>query len=206
MRVIKGYNEDVYGNYATVFHRTKIDNIVNFMYTEGFKPGDSCAYGKGFYSTYDLLSQDRPNMLSYGSIVLKVAVPLDKFVIFDWEPFLKTPLAKRQKVDKENFIQLQCARLNIVPTNSLFDWSTAVALLDRFTSDCALYLKRMTDIEDKANGLVFTTRTDGRVLVSYNTDILIPLAIRKDENAEFTKVSSDKKYLAKALKAKIAFI
>jgi hypothetical protein len=47
------YLEDIYGNKATVYHRTRIKNIVDIIYDVGFKPGKGASYGKGFYSTYE---------------------------------------------------------------------------------------------------------------------------------------------------------
>lgn len=39
MRRILSLNEKIYGNMATVFHRTSVSDLVNKVYTSGFKPG-----------------------------------------------------------------------------------------------------------------------------------------------------------------------
>ena len=209
--------EKIYGNYAVVYHRTKFNALAEAMYTEGFSPGGGDLYGKGFYATYELASQERADMVnSYGPIVLKAAVPIDKFVFFDWDAFTKTPQAKELHTTKNEFIQAQCERLGIRDSETLerlgiieqsrfnFDWG-AVAELQalKYTSDAALYVVRRTDLLNRAAGIVFTGRTDGQVLVAYRTEIVMPLAVKQDGAAAFTKVPHDQAYLAKMLKAKL---
>ena len=36
--------EAIYGNMATVFHRTSISDLVNKIFDSGFKPGDGAMY------------------------------------------------------------------------------------------------------------------------------------------------------------------
>lgn len=195
--------EKIYGNYAVVYHRTRIANIANSIYTEGFKPGDGAMYGKGFYATYELKSQQKRDMKKqYGSIILKAAVPINKFVFFDWDVFTKTPHAKSLGANENNFIQLQCEQLGVRPHSSKFTWPTDAASRD-YTSDTALYVLKRTNLRYCAAGIVFTGRRDGHVLVAYQTDIVIPLAIQQRKWEPFIKVPFDQAYLARMLKAKL---
>jgi len=197
--------EKIYGNYAVVYHRTRFNALAEAMYTEGFKPGDGDMYGKGFYATYELESQESGEMASnYGPIILKAAVPIDKFVFFDWEAFTKTPQAKELNTTEAEFIRVQCERFEITP-HATFDWETVAALsISYHSSDVALYVVRGTDLLNRAAGIVFTGRRDGHVLVAYRTELVMPLAVRPQDNDVFTKVPHDQAYLARMLKVKLA--
>ncbi len=93
---LKPLSEAVYGNMAVVYHRTSASDLINKVYTSGFKPGNGSMYGKGFYSTYELASQEKPNMAdTYGSVVIKFVVPIEHFLIFDPEIYMKSPLYRK---------------------------------------------------------------------------------------------------------------
>jgi len=64
---IINFKEKIYGNMAIVFHRTSVSDLVNKVFTSGFKPGTGDKYGRGFYATYELESQERPEMKKYGT-------------------------------------------------------------------------------------------------------------------------------------------
>ena len=113
-KMIQLLQEEIYGNMATVYHRTDYSNLVNSIYTKGFKTGSGKAYGEGFYATYDLKSQEKPGMeTSYGSTVVKFAVPLTNFFFFDWSEFKKTRLQKELKATEKDFMEKQIAHYKI---------------------------------------------------------------------------------------------
>ena len=197
--------EKIYGNYAVVYHRTTFDNLAEAIYTEGFKPRDGSMYGRGFYSTYELSSQESPDMVSkYGDVILKAAVPLHKVVILDWDVFQTTPQAKElAPYDEFNFVEKQLRRIGVRAKGFFSDELTNIAKAT-YTSDEALWLRDNSDLTRAADGILFTGRRDGKVLVVYNTDLIIPLAVKKGSTENFVKTPGDQQYLSKWIKAKFA--
>ena len=197
--------EKIYGNYAVVYHRTSFDNLAEAIYTEGFKPGEGVMYGRGFYSTYELSSQDSPDMVSkYGDVVLKAAVPLHKVVILDWDVFQTTPQAKElAPYDEFNFVEKQLHRIGVRVRGSFSAELTNLAKAT-YTSDEALWLRKNSDLTKAADGILFTGRRDGKVLVVYNTDLVMPLAIKKSSAEKFVRTPGDQQHLSKWIKTKFA--
>ena len=53
-------------------------------------------YGRGFYSTYDIESQEQEGMKDrYGNLIIKFAVPITNFLIGDKEEYVKSPMYNR---------------------------------------------------------------------------------------------------------------
>lgn len=190
--------EKVYGAYAVVYHRTRATNLADKIYTSGFKPGDGSMYGKGFYATYDLDSQENSGMSeTYGKVVVKFAVPTDNFLFFDYEPFIKSPLASKIKdYDKSNFVfkQLEYFGMEFNGYSDELD-SQKEKLKEKlkgtFTSEAALHCYySIKDFTRKCNGIVFNGRHDGRVLVCYRLTLIIPLSYRIDGEKKFTKITN----------------
>lgn len=181
--------EKVYGGYATVYHRTSVQDLANKIYTSGFKPGSGDMYGKGFYATYDLESQMKPNMAQqYGYVLVKFAVPILNFVIFDYDTFVEGPLSKKIKdYDESNFLFKQLDHFGMEYdrdkiSDRLYD--------PAYTSDTALNcVSNIPDFTKKCDGIIFTGRRDGKVLVCYNTRLVLPLSFRERDEGEFTKVT-----------------
>jgi hypothetical protein len=169
-------NEVIYSNIATVYHRTRVEDIANKIYDTGFTPGGGDAYGRGFYSTYELESQEGLKMQHYGNVVLKCAVNLSDFFFFDWSEFIKTPLFKYKlvKSTEETFIQdqIQYYKINL---DSKYDARSV-----NYTSQIASFIHDESDLDKKVAGIVFTGRTDGKVLVCYDVKRIQPLAYKKD--------------------------
>ena len=182
MYIIK---EKIYGNMATVFHRTSVSDLVNKVYTEGFKPGFGAMYGKGFYATYELESQQRKEMQQYGNIIVKFAVPIENFFVFDYEEFIKSPNFKKLgQPSIENFLR---AQLNYFKMSYKRDLSTIDSIA--YTSDLAFsFFKRIQNFKKLCQGIIFTGRSDGHVLVAYDTRILIPLSYSIDDGETFESV------------------
>lgn len=208
--------EKIYGNMAVVYHRTRASDLINHVYTSGFKPGTGDMYGKGFYSTYDLKSQDDPRMAAtYGDIVVKFAVPIQNFMFFDFDQFVKSPQYKQidfSEPDSEynvqpydNFIKKQMDYFGI-PSDTEFYLRMEDGHNHRggATSRLAQQLLSEVKLWRYVDGIVFTGNLDGKVLVSYNTDIIMPLSYRIDGEQEFHKVERNYTYLKKWSQAKFA--
>ena len=196
---MKKYDEKIYGNLATVFHRTSYSNLINAIYTNGFKPRSGSMYGKGFYSTYDLASQERNNMANtYGKLVIKFSVSIENFFIFDYSEFIKSPNYRKLKSTEEKFIQDQIKHFGIEVKENYRNRNT------KYSSSTALWLYKNSDLNYKTQGVIFTGSRDGKVLVAYETKIIIPLAYKVDGETEFSKVDRNKEYLKQVLKKKLA--
>ena len=180
------FKEDIYGNNAIVYHRTRLSDLINKVYTSGFQPGEGDMYGKGFYSTYDLESQQRLGMEQYGDIIVKFQVSLENFFFFDYHEFLKSPIYtffKKKKVAEKiieaNFLQVQLNYYGIKKETEI--------LKKQFSSDIAIDLWKT--IKSKVRGIIFTGRRDGKVLVCYDTKSVIPLSFSSDNGETFEKVT-----------------
>jgi len=192
------YNEKIYGNLATVYHRTSFTNLIDAVYTSGFKPGEGDMYGVGFYSTYELKSQERNSMTqTYGDIVVKFSVAIENFFIFDYSEFIKSPNYRHLKSTKETFIDDQIKYFNIGVEKEVRSYD------NKFSSTLALHLYRYSDLAYKVQGIIFTGERDGKVLVAYETGLIVPLSYRTDGMKSFEKVDTNKEYFKKALKRKI---
>ena len=71
------------GKLEYAYHRTSELNIPSIV-KNGFIPGYGDMYGKGWYMCYDLESQLRPNMTSYGDGVIKTQIFDKGVLIFDY--------------------------------------------------------------------------------------------------------------------------
>ena len=193
--------EDIYGNKAFVYHRTRVKNLVNDVYKTGFTPGSGDTYGKAFYSTYELESQLNPEMIEkYGDIIVKFMInSINRFMFFDYDEFLKSPIAKKIKTTKDMFIidQLKYFEVNKfkkIDEKEILRFQRYV----KYTSDIARYIRSNYNVITKLiDGMVFTGSQDGKVLLSYNTDLLIPLSFSDDDGKEWKQVNKNLDYLKK---------
>jgi hypothetical protein len=197
--------EKIYGNMATVFHRTSISDLVNKIFDSGFKPGSGDMYGKGFYSTYSFSSQGRESMKeTYGPIVVKFAVPISTFFIFDYDEFKKSPnFNKLKKPSKENFLIEQFKFFKM----DYSKFSQEEADLNYHSSATALWcynnIKNFTKL---CEGIIYTGKRDGQCLLAYNTKLIMPLSYTLDEGRNWEKVELNLDYLKKIAKVKNRFI
>ena len=192
--------EEVYGNLATVYHRTSHDNLVNSIYTEGFKPGIGAMYGRGFYSTYSLKSQEKDNMSStYGNTIIKFAVPTKGFFFFDYDEFKKSPLAKELKSTNKTFIADQSKYYKL----KFKDNRSRMSIDEKtYSSDIAIWAVRSSDLISKVNGIIFTGRHDGKVLISYKPKTIIPMSFKTDGNSSFIRVEKNKQHFTVSTREK----
>ena len=67
------------------------------------------------------------------------------------------------------------------------------------TLNCVNHVQNFTR---KCDGIIFTGRQDGRVLVCYNKNLIIPMSYSLDEGKTFIKADKDLTYLKKIWKEK----
>ena len=158
-------NEIIYGNKATVYHRTKL-KVLKSIIANGFYSGIHGAYGKGIYANYELENalQDR-NIKNYGDILIKSIANIYGCLIFD------TPIAKL--IYNTTSLASQAKILNLTNDYELLkhidDMKTAS---DQKAKEYLLNAKQLSHI----NGLVYTNKTDGKCCVFYDTRNIIPVA------------------------------
>ena len=186
--------EDIYGNKAIVYHRTAIENLIDKIYSEGFKPGSGEKYGKGMYSTYKLDSQLNEQMIQlYGTIIIKFMInSLNRFLILDYEEFIKAPISKKIKTNKDNFIYDQMKYFNF---NKLNSFKEKIEDLNKqeslYSSDIASKIhEKYKPLSNFVDGIIFNGRNDGLVLVCYNMELIIPLSFSQDEGITWTKTTN----------------
>lgn len=190
------FNEDIYGNKAVVYHRTEVEDLINKIYTSGFKVGNGDLHGKAFYGTYDLKSQQTERMKDmYGDIIVKFIInSLNKFFFFDFEEFVKSPIYKKLKSTKETFIQDQIQYYGIN-----YDVNSLQNLHYEYSVDVATELYDLSfNLIRKVDGLIFTHKRNGKTIACYNTNLLIPVSVSTDEGKTFQKYDNkSKEYLQK---------
>lgn len=169
--------EKIYGLLGFAYHRT--DEIgLKAILNNKFLPGGGDAYGRGAYLTYELESQLRSNMVNnYGEYIVKFKVNLDKVLIFD-KNIQKIVYGKEMKIiDQISYFKLGKYFDNKIK-DYFFDYNT------KFTSVGARdFYDKFKFIPKILNGLLFTGKNDGLVLVMYNTNNMHPISYCfSDEN------------------------
>lgn len=168
--------EAVFGKLATIYHRTggKSD-ITDKISDIGFIAGSGAMYKKGIYATYDLKSQLRPRMSAvYGPTIVKAKVNLQNFLIFDYKVAKKVYGDNYTLVDQIKTIQKMINK-NIKIPEGVKEISDSLKQEPYITSDFAQRLVGGYDeILRLGKGIVFTGHNDGRVVVTYDRNIVIP--------------------------------
>jgi hypothetical protein len=180
--------EEVYGVNVVAYHRTKSEDIISGILEKGIIPGEGMLYGQGFYATYDLDSQLKSNMKNkYGNIILKVFIKAYKFLIFDYD------IAKKIYKDKYTLIdQLENMKLlkYIKYLDDIKYYSTTLKRL-KYSSDIAYQMyKTESSIISSINGIIFTGRNDGKVIVAYEPNAIVPMAFSEDDGKSWNKISN----------------
>lgn len=192
-------NEKLYGMQSVVYHRTRSESIVNNIIEMGFEVGYGNSYGGGLYSCYDLNSQLIRKMETvYGNVIIKMVVFMKNILILDYNE------AKHLYGNKEYDVVSQLKMFGI-KEKDIDDEIMKISDMcydEKWTSDHAFKLINNYKIRKILNGIVFTGRHDGKVLVCYNTKLVTPVSFCETENgkiiSDWKKVStidSIKKYL-----------
>jgi ankyrin repeat protein len=156
---------------AIIYHRTSKESLSGIIAT-GFQAGRGDMYGKGFYATLDLESQNNDYMLnSYGDTLTKWFIPhLNHFVIFN------TILANM--VHGTSSIEEQLKKIvgeNLPQLDANISNYTKIAKSSpnayQFSKD---YLNKLNPQQkEKIAGLIFSGESDGNIFVAYNNDEII---------------------------------
>ena len=188
--------EEIYGYNAIVYHRTDVKDIVQKIYTTGFRPGNGDLYGNAFYATYDLESQMNKRMFEeYGDIIVKFSCNVNGFLILDYDIFIKTELHKKLKTNNQDYVWKQ---LDYYGLKYDIDDVQDKLIHDDYTSELAIYCFRyIKDITYFIKGIIFTGKTDGRILISYDMNNIIPISYAIDNIKNYNKDGNFKKVTLK---------
>ena len=176
--------EELYPNKtAVVYHRTTSEVNIKNILTSGFKSGQGCAYGCGFYSTFALESQFTNYMYQYGKYVVKFKVTdLEKYLIFQ----LSTA---KYILGKYYSISSQFRKFNIQATENQLKEYDDLQEKKTFSSELANHVFLMhPEIVSKCKGLIFRGGSDGYVLVKYE-----PINDRSITMLGYAEASPDEK-------------
>jgi hypothetical protein len=199
MKIIQ---EEITSGSVIVYHRTgkgrnsfddgDIESPVKGIAADGFRVGKGNTYGIGVYTTYNLESQLKPNMIeTYGPIIIESKVlSLDNFLIFDYDIAKKIYGNKNYRLDKQLELIIGKQEWNIYKNNEYLnklineldnvDKSSDIAIdfYDNFNETIIYYIK----------GLIFTGEQDGNVLVSYDRKNVEPLRYSTDEGKTWINI------------------
>lgn len=204
IRVVKReLGEEITGGSIVVYHRTKLTKENYKLLNNGFVPGDGQMYGRGLYSTYELKDQFNSNMEGYGSTIIKFQVTdTSKILILDEAEQLKV-FGKRiglldqiKKILKGGFNSFYKLNKDAI--------QESIKLLEdknKLTSEAAYYLASyIRKFQLLFDGLVFTGRNDGRVLVLFETTLASPLqyvdtrGLQQGDKFEWTSLKTKDSY------------
>jgi len=173
--------EEVYGAQAVVYHGTKADPLVliDALLKDKFTPGvgSGAMYGKGLYTVYDLAGT-KTEKGDYGPHIIKLKVNLYGYIIFDPDVALrvyKRPLTPAEQAEEVGYSESVVEALRGMRASN-----------SGFTSEAALGVHE--SLQHEVKGLVFTGRSDGRVVVVYDPTTAVPMAWKRVRSKSWTPV------------------
>lgn len=184
-------NESITAGSTIVYHRTGRSghSPVKDIADNGFRVGDGASYGPGIYTTYDLESQLNENMRQYGPIIIECKVKtLEGFLIFDYDIAKKIYGNKNYRLDKQLNLILGNTLCNKLKTQQILDKIDELDSVE-YSSDIANWLSRSPFIS-YVRGIIFTGRSDGKVLVSYDSTNVIPIRYSEDDGKIWNNLMS----------------
>lgn len=193
----------------TVYHRTE-DEVVSKVGRDGFRSGGGNAWGDGIYACYDLISTTKKNpynegndrVNTYGPVIIESeVVSLKDYLIFDYG-------VAKQYYGKDYDLITQIK--NLVPkevfesNKESIEKAHIICLSHRdkplgenkYTTDAVSIIYDIDSIMDHVRGIVFTGGWDGKVLLSYDRENLIPVRYSKDNGKNWKKITEKGAYRA----------
>ena len=158
------FTEEIWqNNTATVYHRTKPENISNIL-TKTWKTGTGDTYGKGLYTTFSISSQFDDYMKRYGTSIVKFKVTnLDQYVICH-KSVAQQILGQKYKISD------QLKRLNLTNLYKPEQIEDFDEMMETVVFSAKL-AKKMYEInqklKNKAKGIIYYGSNDGYCLVKY---------------------------------------
>ena len=190
----------------TVVHRTEDENL-SLIGRDGFRSGGGNAWGDGIYTCYDLISTTKKNPYNNGNervntygptIIENEVLSLKDFIIFDYD-------VAKQYYGKDYSIKTQIK--NIVP-NEVYESRLPqieeahniclahrdLPLKNLYTTDAVRIIYLINEIMDHVRGIVFTGAFDGKVLISYDRENLVPINYSNNDGKTWNKIKDKGAY------------
>jgi hypothetical protein len=190
----------------TVVHRTEDANL-SLIGRDGFRSGRGNAWGDGIYTCYDLISTTKKNPYNDGhervgtygpTIIENEVLSLKDFIIFDYD-------VAKQYYGKDYSIKTQIK--NIVP-NEVYELRLPqieeahniclahrdLPLKNLYTTDAVRIIYKINEIMDHVRGIVFTGAFDGKVLISYDRENLVPIKYSNNDGKTWDKIKDKGAY------------
>jgi len=190
----------------TVVHRTEDANL-SLIGRDGFRSGGGNAWGDGIYTCYDLISTTKKNPYNDGhervgtygpTIIENEVLSLKDFIIFDYD-------VAKQYYGKDYSIKTQIK--NIVP-NEVYESNLSrieeahniclahrdLPLKNLYTTDAVRIIYLRNEIMDHVRGIVFTGAFDGKVLLCYDRENLVPINYSNNDGKTWNKIKDKGAY------------
>ena len=190
----------------TVVHRTEDANL-SLIGRDGFRSGGGNAWGDGIYTCYDLISTTKKNPYNDGhervgtygpTIIENEVLSLKDFIIFDYD-------VAKQYYGKDYSIKTQIK--NIVP-NEVYESRLPqieeahniclahrdLPLKNLYTTEAVRIIYKINEIMDHVRGIVFTGAFDGKVLISYDRENLVPINYSNNDGKTWNKIKDKGAY------------
>ena len=190
----------------TVVHRTEDENL-SLIGRDGFRSGGGNAWGDGIYTCYDLISTTKKNPYNNGhervgvygpTIIENEVLSLKDFIIFDYD-------VAKQYYGKDYSIKTQIK--NIVPkevyeshlpkieeAHNICLSHRDLPLKNLYTTDAVRIIYLINEIMDHVRGIVFTGAFDGKVLISYDRENLVPIRYSNNDGKTWDKIKDKGAY------------
>jgi hypothetical protein len=145
-------------------------------------------------------------MKSFGNLIVKFAVPIENFLIFDYEEFIKSPQYKKLgRPSEDSFLKAQFDYFKMEydkHDNNIFP--DKYTKQPKYSSDLALvYYQSVKNFTKLCQGIIFTGENNGHVLACYDPRIIVPLSYSTDDGLTFSSVELNKDYLKKVSAIKL---
>jgi hypothetical protein len=180
--------EDIKHNLIWVYHRTKTHPDEHAL-TQGLFNKDvneRATYGKGLYTTFDIESQQGPNMkATYGPYILRLKVNIEKYCILDPDVFeILHPQKTQSRIQHRDFWKyVYSLKLNIPPPSQNEDDFGKPF----YGSDLA-YRNHETIRKLGFSGIIFNGRQDGKVTVIWKPETLTIHSYSTDDGQTWTPI------------------
>jgi len=179
-------NEDINAGAFVAYHRTSLNKMggdINNV-KNGFIPGSGEMYGNGTYCTYELNQQLKDSMRKiYGNIIIEFKIPSNgKFLILDYDQ------AKKVYGNRYTFLeqlkQIMGGYFNKFYRKNYDLINIIIKEIDnkKYTNKlCEKIIWGSDGLIEHIDGIVFTGKSDGKVIVVYNTNIVKPIRYTLDD-------------------------
>jgi hypothetical protein len=203
-------NEDIYGRYATVYHLTRYENIIDSIYEYGFfdiSPYGVYTYGLGLYAVTNLEDAKKDYVKYHGNFIVKFQISIENFLILDFDTFKISPLGRILNYTEYDFIFKQLDYYKIDYTHILNHPNPDINLTEKiinskvYTSEISkILVEWINGIETLIDGILFTDVDYGQMVVCYRpNELAIPISYSDDNGETFVKSKQDLKYFKNVL-------